>query len=79
MKLTLITPVNKGISKLEVYNYRPVFILPILSKVLEELMLNRLTEFLGKNKIIYGHQFGFQKINQPVLQFWTPSKELLVP
>ena len=43
MKLALVTPVYKGKSKLEVCNYRPVSILPTLSKVLEKLMVNRLT------------------------------------
>ena len=49
MKLALKTPVYKGKSKLEVCNYRPISIIPILSKVLEQLRLNSLTEFLGKS------------------------------
>ena len=61
MKLALVTPVYKGKYKLEVSIYRPIFIPPILSKVLEKLLLNRLTGFLEKSKIIYEHQFGFQK------------------
>ena len=36
MKLALVTPVYKGKSKLEVCNYRPVSIMPIFSKVLED-------------------------------------------
>ena len=43
MKLALVTPVYKGKSKLEICNYRPVSILPILSKVLEKLMVDRVT------------------------------------
>ena len=61
MKLALVTPVYKGKSELEVCNYRPVSILPISSKVLYKTMLKRLTGFLEKSKIIYEHQFGFQK------------------
>ena len=79
IKLALVTPAYKGKSKLEVCNYRPISILPILSKVVKKIMLNRLTEFLGKSRIIYEHQFGFQKINQPLLQFWTSTQELLIP
>ena len=37
MKLAMVTPIYKGKSKLEVSNYRPVFVLPILSKVLEKI------------------------------------------
>ena len=61
MKLAMILPFFKGGSKLEVSNYRPVSVLPIISKLLEKLMLKRLTSFMEKNKIIYEHQFGFQK------------------
>ena len=61
MKLAIILPFFKGGSKLEVSNYRPVSVLPIISKLLEKLMLKRLTSFMEKNKIIYEHQFGFQK------------------
>ena len=60
MKLALVAPVYKGKSKLEVCNYRPISILSIFRKVLEKLMLNRLTGFPKKSKIIYEHQFGFQ-------------------
>ena len=61
MKLATITPIFKGGSKLDVSNYRPVSVLPIISKVLEKLMLTRLTKYLDKNKIIYEHQFGSQR------------------
>ena len=61
MKLAMITPIFKGGSKLDVSNYRPVSVLPIISKVLQKLMLTRLTKYLDKSKIIYEHQFGFQK------------------
>ena len=52
MKIAMISPILKGGSRLEVSNYRPVSVLPILSKLLERLMQNRLTKFLDENKII---------------------------
>ena len=55
MKLAMITPIFKGGFKLD------VSILPTISKVLEKLILTRLTKYLDKSKIIYEHQFGFQK------------------
>ena len=61
MKLAMKTPIFKGGSKLDVSNYRPVSVLPIISKVLQKLMVTRLTKYLDKSKIIYEHQFGFQK------------------
>ena len=67
MKLAMITPIFKGGSKLDVSNYRPVSVLPIISKVLEKLMLTRLIKYLDKSKIIYEHQFGFQKSRSTTL------------
>ena len=61
MKLAMITPIFKGGSKPDVSNYRPVSVLPIISKVLEKLMLTKLIKYLDMSKIIYEHQFEFQK------------------
>ena len=42
-------------------NYRPIAILPVVEKVLEVVIVIRLTSFLKKYKIINKNQFGFQK------------------
>ena len=60
LKYAFVLPLHKGGSKLEVSNYRPVSILPIVSKILEKLMQKRLNKFLQDNNIVYEHQFGFQ-------------------
>ena len=57
----MVNPVFRVVSKLDIINYRSVSIQPILSKDLEKVMLSRLTSFLDKNKIIYKHQFEYQK------------------
>ena len=38
MKLVTITPVYKGGSKLDISNYQPISVLPILNKVLEKIV-----------------------------------------
>ena len=48
MKLAMILPFYKGGSELEVSNYRPVSVLPIISKLLEKLMLSCPVNFLDK-------------------------------
>ena len=45
----------------ETGNYRPIPVLPIFSKILEQIMNKQLVAFLDKYKIIYKHQYGFQK------------------
>ena len=42
-------------------NYRPISLLPILSKIIENIIHDQTQEFLSKNKIIYRFQSGFRK------------------
>ena len=42
-------------------NYRPVSVLPVLSKILERLMYNRLILYINHHGLLYEYQFGFQK------------------
>ena len=61
LKYGKIIPVFKANSQDQVNNYRPISLLPILNKICEKLMYARLINFIQKNKILYPHQFGFQK------------------
>ena len=60
LKVAFISPIYKKESKLYVGNYRPVSILPVLSKIFEKLIAKRTLKFLTDNKIICENQFGFQ-------------------
>ena len=42
-------------------NYRPISILPIMSKILEKLIHHRLITHVNQHDIIHENQFGFQK------------------
>ena len=66
LKLAKISPIHKGDSPEDVTNYRPIAILPILSKVIEKLVYNRLNEHLEHNSIINNSQFGFRKNSSPL-------------
>jgi retron-type reverse transcriptase len=54
-------PFFKKGSTLEPKNYRPISMLPTLSKVFEKLMKIRLVSFLDKTKFFSKNQFGFRK------------------
>ena len=41
-------------------NYRPISLLPSMSKILEKFMYNRLVSFFNTNGILSGRQFGFR-------------------
>ena len=60
MKLCNVKPFYKGKSRTEIINYRPVSLLPVISKVLEKIVNNRIVKFLTKNKVFYEGQYGFR-------------------
>ena len=61
MKIAKVSPLFKSGNYMKVNNYRPVSILPVLSKILERLMYNRLMKFVEDFDILYDFQFGFRK------------------
>jgi hypothetical protein len=49
-----------GKNKMDVKSYRPISLIPILSKVLEKLILKRLKPIIEDQNLIPFHQFGFR-------------------
>ena len=66
VKIAKVIPLFKFGSKTDVDNYRSISLLPILSKVLEKIMYNRLIRFLDKNDILFEKQFGFRSKHSTV-------------
>lgn len=60
LKLSQAIPIHKGGDKDQVHNYRPIAILPALSKILEKIINLRLVSYLESNKILSQQQFGFR-------------------
>ncbi len=60
MKLAKVIPIFKAKNKETFTNYRPISLLPNISKVLEKVVHRRLYSFLEKNKILYEKQYGFR-------------------
>ncbi len=42
-------------------NYRPIALLSTLSKILEKMVSVQLVNHLDRNKLLYKHQYGFQR------------------
>lgn len=59
-KLARVVPLFKKGSRSEEGNYRPVSILPVLSKVFERIVFNQLNAYLCINNILYKYQSGFR-------------------
>ena len=50
----------KADDKLSPYNYRPISVLPYLSKILENLIKTRIISFSEKNHAFNPYQYGFR-------------------
>lgn len=61
LKISVVKPIFKKNDKLDLNNYRPITLIPILSKVFEKAMHYRLMNYLTKYNIINDNQNGFQK------------------
>ena len=60
-KIAKVVPVFKKGNPTEVSNYRPISLLPVMSKVLEKIMHRRVTSFLTQQNLFFKFQFGFRK------------------
>ncbi len=60
-KNSKILPLHKGKEKNLLTNYRPVSLLPSVSKILEKVVHTRVYTFLNNNNLLYKNQYGFRK------------------
>ena len=60
MKLAKIIPLYKKDDKRDFSNYRPISILPSISKVFEKIMHKQMYEYFTENKLLYKSQHGFR-------------------
>ena len=61
LKVAKVIPIHKGESTMDVSNYRPISLLPIIGKVFERIIYRRLYLFITRHRILYPKQYGFQK------------------
>eukprot|EP00795_Rhopilema_esculentum_P010406 gene10406-19107_t len=59
-KRAKIVPVHKSGSRSSLDNYRPISVLPVLSKVIEKTVHRQVMEFLEQNKLLSAFQFRFR-------------------
>ena len=60
LKIAEVIPVFKSGDAMKLINYRLVSMLSVFSKLLEQIMYNRLNSFIQKQNILYKYQFGFR-------------------
>ena len=56
-----MTPIFKSGDRTDLSNYRPISILPLLSKVFEKIVYKQIYEYLEQKNILFNNQFGFRQ------------------
>ena len=62
-KLVRIAPIVKSGARDDRSNYRPISVLPFISRLFEKLTFNQFYEYLNANKSLYEHQWGFRLLH----------------
>lgn len=63
LKTARITPIFKSGNKQELDNYRPISVLPVVSKLLERAVHIQLYAHLSQNQLLNPYQCGFRKLH----------------
>ena len=61
LKIAKIIPVHKSNAKDDISNYRPISLLPSISKILGLLVYRRTLHLIQTNKILNNNQYGFRE------------------
>ena len=60
-KVARVIPIFRKGSNIAPENFRPIFILPALSKIFEKVLSTKLLSFFTQNSILQSTQYGFRK------------------
>ena len=62
-KAARVTPIFKKGQRTMLDNYRPISILPVVSKLMERILYDQMYDYLKKQNILSEHQFGFRQFH----------------
>ena len=60
LKLARVIPLHKKGNPSLLNNYRPISLLPVISKVIEKIISNQLRLYFESKKLFYENQYGFR-------------------
>ena len=72
-KISKVLPLYKEDIKSDPNNYRPISILPVVSKIIENVIFKQLYEYLTDNNLLAVSQHGFRPMHSTL----TPCLKLL--
>ena len=63
-KIAILKSVFKKRARADPENYRPISLLPLVSKIIEKSIHLEIQDYLNKKKLIYMYQSGFRTNQQ---------------
>ena len=60
LKIAKVIPLFKKYDPKLLKNYRPISLLPTISKVIEKIIFTQLSTYFNENKLIFDNQYGFR-------------------
>lgn len=61
LKISKVVPIHKRGDSTTPSNYRPISLVPVLSKVFEKIISMQMIKYLDLNNLLFKNQFGFRK------------------
>ena len=61
LKISKVLPLFKKDNDKLFSNYRPISLLPSISKIFEKVIFNQMSEYFESNDLIFKNQYGFRK------------------
>ena len=65
-KIARVAPIFKSGSTEDRLNYRPISVLPVVSRLFEKLIYDQLYEYLDSNMHLFKDQYGFRNLHSVV-------------
>lgn len=65
-KIARVAPIFKGGKPDDRSNYRPISVLPVVSRLFEKVIYDQLYQYLDKHKYLASHQSGFRSLHSVV-------------
>ena len=60
LKLAKVIPLHKKDDKTIITNYRPISLLPSISKIIEKVAYKQISKYFTSNNLFYKYQYGFR-------------------
>jgi len=76
LKMQIIRPIYKKGDKKNLNNYRPIVLLSVIDKILENFFANRIRRFMEINKVLNTKQYGYTK-NKSTTELLIDVNELI--